>query len=51
MLYQQKTFTLPVTTLNMSKVLFEYRMGKLTAEEYEQLTGHKPDEDKEKNET
>ena len=44
-LYQQPKFTLPVTTKKMSDTLFKYRLGILTAEEYEQITGHKPDEE------
>lgn len=43
--FLNKTFTLPTTTINMSKMLYEYRVGLLTAEEYERITGHKPDEE------
>ncbi len=48
-LYQNKTFTLPTTTVNMTTMLYDYRTGKISAEEYEQITGHKPDESEEKN--
>jgi hypothetical protein len=44
-LYQNPSFTLPTTTVNMSKMLYEYRVGMITAEEYQRITGHKPDED------
>ena len=43
--FLNKTFTLPVNTKTMSKELFAYRCGLITAKEYEKLMGHKPDEE------
>lgn len=45
MKYIDKSFTLPTTTVNMTTMLYDYRTGKISAEEYEQITGHKPDEE------
>lgn len=45
--FLEKSFSLPTTTVNMSKMLYEYRLGLITAEEYERIAGHKPDEEEE----
>lgn len=49
MLYLSKTFTLPTNTSDISEELWKYRLGMITSDEYEKLTGHKPDEEDESN--
>ena len=38
MLYQKPNFTLPVATKAMSELEYSLRVGKITEEEYNQLT-------------
>lgn len=44
-LYQQPKFTCPTVTIAMSDALYKYRVGLITAEEYEKMTGQKPDQE------
>jgi len=45
MRYVEKQFTLPSNTAKISKELWSYRMGIISAEDYERLTGEKPDQE------
>ena len=45
MRYIERSFTLPTNTKEMTDVMWLYRTGQITAEEYEQKTGHKPDKE------
>lgn len=41
--YLQKSFTLPANVKSITKELWMYRVGLITAKEYEAKTGKKPE--------
>lgn len=43
MLYRQLKFTLPANTKKMTKEEYDYALGVITAEEFEKITGKKPE--------
>lgn len=43
--YLNKNFTLPSNTKPITQELWLYRVGAISAKEFEELTGHKPDQE------